>query len=179
MKTLEEIRGRCFITEDGHWLWRGAVSASGRPNIHAPNYTKGPDVMGPQCGTRAVWHCHTLAPIPKGWRAYGICSEKACCNPDHIRCTSQRAYGAWVRRSGKLKGDLRRTLMNRATGRARSVLVPEVMERILTSKATGVVLAKELGISETTVSKARRGGRVYGMVASGGMFAGLVQGGRA
>ena len=70
MKTLEEIRQRCVITDDGHWLWKGATRPDGRPNIWAPDYTRGG--MATQCGTRAVWHCSTEKAIPEGWRAYPL-----------------------------------------------------------------------------------------------------------
>ena len=26
MRTLEEIKGRCVVTEDGHWLWKGFLA---------------------------------------------------------------------------------------------------------------------------------------------------------
>ena len=77
MKNLEEIRERCVITEDEHWLWRDALRPDGRPNIWAPDYTRGG--MQTQSGPRAVWHCSTGLPISAKWRAYGTCSEPTCC----------------------------------------------------------------------------------------------------
>lgn len=171
MKTLEEIRQRCVITEDGHWLWKGSTRPDGRPNIWAPDYTKGGQ-MRVQCGTRAVWHCATEKPIPKGWRAYGICEHKTCCNPKCVKCTSEAEFGAWLRRTGKYKGDVRRILANRATARSRSVLSPERIAYILASPKTGAELALDLGISEQTVSKARRGEAV--VFQGAGLFSGLM-----
>lgn len=179
MKTLEDIRQRCVITDDGHWLWRGALTAEGRPRIHAPDYTNG-GVMKPQCGTRAVWHCATEKPIPKGWRAYGTCDEKACCNPAHVKCTSEADFGAWLRRTGKYKGDTKRVLANRAISRGRSVLTPERIAYIQASPKLGKDLAVELGMSASTVSKARRGEVL--VFQGAGLFSGLMaanQAGRA
>lgn len=156
MKTLEEIRQRCVITDDGHWLWKGSTRPDGRPNIWAPDYTK-EGQMRVQCGTRAVWHCSTEKPIPEGYRAYGICEHKTCCNPKCIRCTSEADFGAWLRSTGKYKGDVRRILANRAIARSRSVLSPERIAYIQASPKVGKELAAELGISAQTVSKARRG----------------------
>ena len=172
MKTLEEIRQRCVITDDGHWLWKGATRPDGRPNIWAPDYTRGG--MATQCGTRAVWHCSTEKAIPEGWRAYGTCEHKTCCNPKCVKCTSEAEFGAWLRRTGQYKGDVRRILANRAISRNRSVLTPELIAHIQTSPKLGYELAAELGISKTTVSKARRGDVIVFQCA--GVFSGLMQG---
>lgn len=169
MKTIEEIRGRCVITEDGHWLWKGAKRPDGRPNIWAPDYTHDGE-MRTQCGTRAVWHCKTGRAVPAGWRCYGICEEMSCCNPAHIRCTSEEDFGAWLQSSGRYQGQTQRILANRATGRARAAVTPEQIQYIQASAKTGVALALELGVSDSTVSKYRRGESI---VIPGSMFSGL------
>lgn len=155
MKTIEEIRGRCVITDDGHWLWDGALRPDGRPNIWAPDHASGK--MATQCGPRAVWHCITGRPIKEGWRAYGTCDEKACCNPDHVACTTETAYGKWVASTGAFKGQTNRILANRASSRARSKLSPALITEIQISNETGRALALRLGLQETLVSRARRG----------------------
>lgn len=155
MKTLAEIRARCVVTEDGHWLWRGALRPSGRANIYAPDYTLGG--MKPQVGMRAVWHIQSGKPVPKGWRVFGTCDEMACVAPDHIVCRSDIANGAMQRRTGALRGKTRRILASRATGRARSKLTPELITEIQSSPETGEQLAQRLRLSASTVSKARRG----------------------
>lgn len=172
MRTLEEIKGRCFIDEDGHWVWRGACRPDGRPNIHAPDFTRGG--MQTQCGTRAVWHVAHQKPVPAGYRVYGVCGLKACCNPDHLRCTSEADFGRWIRRAGLFKGQTNRILANRATSRARAVLTPEVIAHIQASTKSGKDLAIELGISPQSVSKARRGETIAYQPAAG-LFSGLIQ----
>ena len=176
MRTLAEIKGRCVITEDGHWLWKGSVRHDGRPNIYAPDFTRRAGDMATQCGLRAVWHCANQRAIPDGWRVYGKCDEAACCNPAHILCTSQVEYGAWVRKQGKYKGQTRRILANRAINRARAKVTPQMIEILQTSPKQGNELAAELGISTTTVSKYRRG-QFTALRGASGMFSGLVQGG--
>ena len=155
MKDIEEIRGRCVVAEDGHWLWRGSCRPDGRPNIWAPDYTRGG--MQVQSGPRAVWHCITEAPIPANWRAYGTCSEPTCCNPAHVKCTSEADFGKWLARTGKFKGKTRRILANRAIGRARSKVTPGLILEIQASNETGRALARRLNLLETIVSRARRG----------------------
>jgi len=170
MRTLEEIRGRCVITEDGHWLWRGAMRRDGRPSIYAPDYTHGGE-MRTQCGTRAVWHCKTGQPVPAGWRCYGVCEDMACCNPACIRCTSEEDFGAWLRKTRRYQGKTQRILANRAIGRARAAVTPEQILYIQTSEKTGVALARELGVTDSTISKYRR---AESLAAPAGVFAGLL-----
>lgn len=172
MKTLDEIRGRCRITEDGHWLWAGSLRPDGRANIYAPDCTNGG--MSTQPGPRAVWHCKTGKAIPKGWRAFGTCDERACCNPEHVACASEKTLGRWVAKKGILKGQTKRILANRAIGRARSKLTPELIAEIQASSETGVALADRLGLGTTLVSKARRGKAIAFAGAGAGMFSGLI-----
>ena len=176
MRTLEEVKGRCFITEDGHWLWRGSVRPDGRANIYAPDYsTKGGD-MTTQAGPRAVWHMHTGKPIPKTHRAYVVCGHPTCCNPECIRCTTEHMRGQFARRSGRHKGSPRHLAANRAIGAKRAKLTADQVLYVQTSPKTGIELAAELGVGRSTISKLRRGQNV--VTKPGGApnpFAGLMR----
>ena len=156
MRTLEEIRGRCFITEDGHWLWRGSLRKDGRANIYAPDYTRADGDMRTQCGTRALYHCAYQQPVPEGHRVFGTCEEKACCNPEHVRCDTETAYGKFIARRGVLKNQSARILANRAIGRTRAKLTAEQALYVQTNPKLGKDLADELGVSTSTISKYRR-----------------------
>lgn len=168
MKDLEEIRGRCKLV-DGHWLWDGSLRPDGRANIWAPDYTKGG--MSVQSGPRAVTHCSTGRPIPNGWRAYGTCEERACVNPAHVACTSEEAFGRWLAKKGVYKGKAARILANRAIGRTRSHLTPDLIAEIQQSPETGVALSKRLNLLTSVVSRARRG--EVKCFAGTGVFTGL------
>lgn len=178
MRTLEEIKGRCYITEDGHWLWRGSLRKDGRPNIYAPDYTRANGELRTQAGLRAVWHCVNMKPVPKGYRVFGKCDEKSCCNPAHIKCVRVADYGAQQRRTGTLKGKVTRILANRAINRKRALLTPEQVAYAQASLKTGVALAEELGVSVTTLSRYRRGQSIS-VRSDGGLFSALLSGGRA
>lgn len=170
MRTLEEIRERCHITEDGHWLWRGSLRPDGRANIYAPDNKSG--AMQVQSGPRAVWQCYTGQALPDGWRVFGTCDEPACCNPEHMRCGSPAMLGAYIARKGVWKGSTARFIANKAINRKRAVLTPDVIAYIQASSLSGIKLARELGISHGSVSKARRG-ETRAFSAVGGVFAGL------
>lgn len=173
MRTLDDIKSNCEITEDGHWLWRGGLRVDGRPNIYAPDYTRSDGCMQTQAGLRAVWHIINKKPVPAGWRVFGTCEEKACCCPDHIRCAPEADIGAFTRKTKRYKGKTRRILANQATSRKRSRMTPELIEYIQTSPKTGRALAQELGLGESLVSKARRG-EYLAFAGAGCMFTGLI-----
>lgn len=173
MRTLEEIRGRCVIEVDHageHWLWKGALRPDGRANIYAPDHTKG-GRMSTQAGPRAVWHCHTGEAIPDTHRVFGVCEHKTCCNPACIRSMPPAKYGRQQAKKGTLKNRTNRILANRAIGRARSSVDPQIIAVIQSSPLSGVKLAEELQISRTVVSKARKGQMLS--FATANVFSGL------
>ncbi|KRC36253.1 hypothetical protein [Acidovorax sp. Root219] len=177
MKTLEEIKGRCVV-KDGHWLWRGALRPDGRPCIYAPDFTRHDGRLVTQCGMRAVWHTANGKAVPEGWRVYGSCDEWTCCNPAHVKCTSEVEFGQWLRETKRYRGQTKRILASRATGRRRAALSPLQVAYVMSSDKTGLALAAELGVSPATLSRYRRG-QVPTVPPAGGMFSGLIAGGRA
>ena len=170
MRTLDEIRGRCVIDDEGHWLWQGALNARGRPSIHAPDFTLGG--MRTQAGPRAVWHIKTGKAIPAGWRVFGTCDDPLCLNPRCMGCASSADLGARIAASGIYKGQAARILANRAINRARSLVDAALIAEIQASPETGVAVAQRLDLDPRLVSKARRG--ELRSFASAGPFAGLV-----
>lgn len=169
--TLDDIKARC-VEQDGCWLWRGAMT-NGFPKIFAPDHTNHAGEKTSQPGKRAVWHVKTGKAIPKGWRVFGTCGNKACCSPQHINCQPEKEWGRQIAESGAWKGDMRRIIANRVHSRARTKLTPELIQEITTSRETGAAVARRLNLSKQTVSKARQGkARAYEPV--GGLFSGLL-----
>lgn len=171
MKTLAEVRANCTI-EDGHWLWNGGAKkhTGGRPVIYAPDITQGGKMVS-QPGLRAVYHLATGKVIPAGHRVYGLCDELLCVNPKCIGCMSEVDWGARQARLGTQRGLTKRILANRAIGRARAKLTPEIVREIQQSTKTGRVLAAEFGLGTATVSRAKRGECC--VFQSANMFSGL------
>lgn len=170
--TLDDIKARCFITEDGHWLWRGAKS-DGHPRIWAPNYSKPGAPFASQHGKRAAWNLVNQKPIPEGWRVFGTCNHLDCVNPKCTDCGPGSAWGARLSKAIARKGKAARMASARRGGQKRTLLTPEQIAEAKTSKRPGRELAREWGVSEQTVSKARKGQTVcYEPV--GGVFTGLM-----
>lgn len=168
---LKDIKARCRIDGDC-WLWTGALS-KGWPRIWAPDYTLHGGALSTQTGRRAAWHLKTGQPIPSGWRVFGTCTARNCVNPAHMVCEPVADQGAKVAASGRLKGVITRITANRATGRKRSHLSPELIETIRLSNETGLALERKLGVSRSSISRVRTR-KTLAFDAVGGLFTGLI-----
>lgn len=169
---LDDIKARCFITDEGCWEWRGAAS-DGVPRIYAPNHQKEGSPMECQVGRRAVWHVRTGKAIPKGHRVFGTCENAACLNPEHAKCGTTGELGALTKKLGRFKNKPARIAASRISGRKRSHLTPELIAEIQASEETGVAIAQRLNLGREVVSRARRG-KIKAFQPIGGMFSGLM-----
>lgn len=175
---LQRILDRCRIDPDtGCWIWSGAISAGHYPRVWAPDHTRLSGRMCTQAGTRGVWHAHTGRPIPQGWRVYHAhCADQLCLNPAHLRCGPTADWGKTVAQHGIWKRQRTRIEANRAIGRARSHVTPELAAEILASHETGAALAARLGIGPGVISKVRTGGmRCHALNAANNPFAALME----
>lgn len=155
MRTIDEVMGRCRIDDDGCWIWTGAMS-KGLPKVYAPDLGEA-GAMRSQLGRRAVWQMVNEKPVPEGFRVYGRCLKPACLNPECISCGFASQWGAHLSRSIKSRSTVGRQLNSRKIGRSRSVLTPELIAEIQASSETGRAMARRMGVSEQTVSKAKLG----------------------
>lgn len=167
---IDDIKARCFITDEGHWTWKGAKSEGKFPRIWAPDYTKGGHKTA-QSGRRAIWHLKTGKPIPEGWRVWSTCDRHDCLNPDHIDCGPTGEWGKHMARIGKHK-TLSHAVTSRKNALKRMVLSPAQIQMVAASDQTGRALSRELGVSEQTISRVRTG-RIVAHLPVGGMFSGL------
>lgn len=171
--TLDDVNQRCHVDADTEcWHWRGALSDGKWPRIHAPNLSKPGEPMEVQTGRRAVWQLHTGRAIPKGHRVYGTCRSDDCLNPKHMACGSTTEWGQHKSKTGIHKTVTHR-IGARKTGKARSVLTQETYAEVVQSTEPGIHIAKRLGVSMQTVSKARRG-ELLSFLPIGNPFSGLV-----
>lgn len=176
MRTIDEVKGACRVDDiTGCWIWTGAVDR-GVPKIHAPDWSGHNGAMKTQTGQRAVWHITKQRYVPKGWRVYSTCRTPCCLNPEHLKCASQTQWGRDSAASGALKGNIKVRTHIRKMSQARSVLTAETYAEIMVSDERPVDLARRLGISAKTVSKAKTGALVC-FQPLGGMLSQLVAGG--
>jgi hypothetical protein len=176
MRTLEDVRGRCRIDAITRcWEWTGA-SHKGIARVYAPDWTILDGALRPQAGRRGVWHIQNPGKgLPSGWRVYGTCDIDLCLNPAHAEAGPAKAQGAQIAQSGRYKGQMARILANRANGRKRSALTPELVTDILGSDETHAAAGRRTGISEDVVRNVRTGRGARCLQPLGGMFSALIK----
>lgn len=153
--TLDDIKARCVITDDGHWIWKGAKSEGKYSRIWAPDYTKGGHKTA-QPGKRAVWHLKNRKPLPDGWRVWSTCECDDCIAPGCVTAGPTAEWGAHMAKIGKHKTMLHR-VASRRSAMERMALRPDQITMVQSDPRTGRELARALGVSEQTISRARTG----------------------
>lgn len=173
MTPLQQIKDRCRVDDlTGCWLWTGAMSEGKYPRVHAMDHTAGAKRV--QTGPRAAWQAATGKAIPPGHRVYHKhCAAPACLNPAHLACGPTADWGAHLAATDAWKGQAARIQANRATGRKRSSVTPELALAFMASNQTGTALAIEHGIKRSVISNARNG-KLVSVLSVANPFAGLL-----
>lgn len=169
--TIEDIKARCFIDDDGCWIWRGGQSR-GFPRIFAPNHQKPGSPKEAQPGRRAAWHVATGKPIPDGHRVYGTCMKPLCVNPACAKCGTGQDVGDFTVATGRYRNQARRIAASRLTGRKRSSVSAALVAEIQSSNETGRAIARRLQVGRGVAYRARRG-ELLAFVPIGSVFGGL------
>lgn len=162
--SVAQLKARCTIDPATHcWLWAGATTGvHGVPAIWCFDHGRGEKRT--MSGPLAAWNiAHGEAP-PAGTLVFRGCCRTLCLNPAHLRRARSKAeIGQHQRRAGSRRGtavESRRANIIKAWEVAGIVPTkPEVVRAIRNTppSVTGQALAKQFGLSQTTVSRIRRG----------------------
>ena len=157
VKTIDDLRGRCYVDEDlGCWHWRMAAF-NGSPRVRV-NFNGKSQMMA---GRKAAYILAYEKDIPKGHRVYRAahCHSKDCLNPEHVRAGSPQQEGSVVSKTGRNKGNLGRIIANQRNSRARAKLTLEQVREIRASDETQRVKAERYGVHEKTIHLIETGKR--------------------
>lgn len=171
MKTISEIKGRCRIDDDGHWIWAGALW-EGFPRIYAPDPARG-GIMRTQTGARVVYQMKTGKPIPEGLRAFAKCGRMACVRPDCAVIGTTKEWGEAISATGRHKKQMHRILANRRNVAKSVKVTPEIAAEIIARTEPYHVIAADLGLCEETIGLVKRGKKPL-LRPLGGLFTGLL-----
>lgn len=145
IRTLDDIKARCFVTESGCWRWLREDN-DGVPVTYF-NPFKGRSTVG-----ACIHYILHGRRVPKDSLFRFNCGTPLCVNPEH---------GYVQKRSIALTGKRRNPRLHAAqitmTLRARSKLTPADIEQIKASPLMGTQVAAQYGISQAHVSRIRRG----------------------
>lgn len=147
--TLDWIRARCVVTDDGCWLWQ-LLTKGGRAIANVDGREIRPHRVALELNGRPVSAAHIVL---------ARCAEPSCCNPEHQRVVTRAGYMRAQKRGAMRGANARTTAVVTAKARARSPLAP-VIDTIKTRLAAGervADLAREFGVSPSTLYYVRQG----------------------
>jgi hypothetical protein len=144
--TLDVIHARCDEVGDC-WIWRGAVSHGTAPAINIDGKSTSvrrfvADLLGRQTNGRYITAC---------------CGEPLCVSPDHLRVVTRSQLNILTAKRTGYGQSLARAAKIAQARRRRAHLSPELVQMIRSSDLPSAQLAKQLGVSKSTVNDARRG----------------------
>ncbi len=157
VKTLDDIRDRCFVDDNGCWVWKFATD-DGCPKVHI-----GRDVIP---GVKpAVYTARRVAWMlagkrkPTGYVVYVACPEAMCVNPDHLKLgTVGEQVRASMARDGRCHSVSRRVQLDKArAGQALSVELVRTIEADIRAGMKRRDIATARGTNYSTVCKIGQG----------------------
>lgn len=162
IKSLADLKGNCFIDDQGCWIWKGGYSQKGYlPVAHLgqgwnPSMTH---VQRTMAAYRAAWLLSGRA-IPSSHVVYRhVCLNNQCANPQHCKTGTKAEMHARYSESGKNKGKPNRIVAN-MKNRAKLLLSPEKVAAIEASLDEGLNVKEIVKLHKTdggTVRKIRAG----------------------
>ncbi len=151
IRTIDDVRLRCFVDADGCWHWRGATT-DGTPIAR----------IGGKCVTVRRWAAQQTRPLQSGFVfLVAKCGHTDCVSP---RCAiSKRGpdYMRWLNAQGAVNtASQKKRVADSVRARAITKLNPakaiEVARRVRAGEDRGHVAA-QLGITRGHASKVARG----------------------
>lgn len=110
------------------WEWCGEINRKGYGRLW---------VGGKRRFAHRAYYEAKYGPIPEGLQIDHLCRNRSCVNPDHLEPVT--------------------ALENRRRGNSITKLSPAAVREIRASGETQTALAKRFGVSQSTISEARRG----------------------
>lgn len=157
IRTLDDLKGRCFVDDNGCWQWRGAFNTASRGVATPVTWFA---AEGKTMSAMRVAWLLARPGAPRVQMVWRTCLCQSCLNPAHLRGGSRKQWGAWQHNKGHLR-TFGRTLANTVARHARNKkngegLTQELAQWARESSQTGLEVAHALNVSRTAVSRARR-----------------------
>lgn len=138
----ERLLAKVLIPSDPDecWVWKGAVSASGRAHMQA-------DRRGSYSNASRIAYRVLVGPIPEGQWVLHTCDNALCCNPKHLYLGDHKRNMQDVADRGRQAGERHPS----------AKLTAEQVDQIRASTERSRVLADRYDISMSHVAHIRKG----------------------
>jgi hypothetical protein len=171
---LEDLRQRCVIDkESGCWRWGLSMNKAGNgaivPRVSIPAGALCEHRVSSMSGGKAAWLLSGRRLLGKRvvWRTCG-CRE--CVNPAHLMSGTKAQEGAWIARTGALKGSVARRIACIRNVARTQALPPAKVSAIAEEMAAGMLqrdICARHGISLATASAISQGKHLHQRLAAG------------
>lgn len=148
IRTLDDLKNRCFIDDDECWIWRLSCQGGKYPKVYLASH--GTCIAG----VKAALVLSGVEMIPGKTGYHYKCSNTKCCNPDHLKYGTHKQKWAHIKSAGFLRGDPLRKAVNSQVRRSSSHLTPHVAE-IRASDEDNSQIAKRLNCLPETIRDIR------------------------
>lgn len=146
MRADEFLKRVEFEPNTGCWLWSGAASSQGYPQVSVSGVRR--------VGTHVALEIFKGSYVPKGMMACHKCDTPSCVNPDHLfvgthqdNMDDMNAKGRHHRWNGARAG----------SGNPRAKLTPEIVASIRQDPRTNRAIAKQYGVGHVLVCYIKNG----------------------
>lgn len=157
--TLEDLRQRCIVTEDGHWLWSlSTVSAQhASPACSISKFCDAlPDLAGKRIAARHAVARFTGRTLRSGWVAYGACQHRLCIAPRCVRTGPRGKAIAHSASAGHFQAARKRAAMQASSMQRRKLNTAQVQD-ILHSTDSNTAAGRRHNVSREVVRRIRAG----------------------
>lgn len=147
--TVEAIRAKCEILDNGCWVWKGSNDGQGQPRMRLPKSRTLVNVR------RVI--LETTGQYLGNLRSTTCCGTPLCVNPEHIMAIS---CSTLIQRAAKRTGYAQkadRCAAISASKRKNSPLTAELVAEIRTSSESTRAIARRMGVCQASIQAIRRG----------------------
>lgn len=148
IRSIEDLKNRCFVDDDEHWVWRGAADPDGRPRLWltalgqtvSMSRAIGTLVEGQRPDKRTIWRA--------------TCGFAECGNPSHRKPGTRSAR----MKQAKFKQTPLAIAKISTARRAQSVVSDDELHAMRLSGATASEMSERSGLSRSYCSRILAGG---------------------
>lgn len=161
IKSLDDIKARCYIDERGCWIWKGCMANGTVPMANLGDRRYVTVLRYAYC----LKHDIDINSLD-GLRVWSRLRDSSDVNPAHAMVGTIAEHNAWRAEGGRLKGEHRRIISRKTRDKIGRRYTPEQIAEIRSSSETERVLGERYGCTPALIGYIRRG-KIYNATVAG------------